>query len=138
MTNDPNTHAGWAAVVLAFFGALIQELHPMSAIGASFGCVFFILLPDPVVEKWTGIIGWLLKLSRKIALTILSWGVGYSVGILFFNNASMLMAILGGALGSAVLGMFNLMIKNDADLPKWLSSLVSAVLRLKGGKADEQ
>lgn len=125
-------------MALTFLGVVLEQLHPMSAIGASFGCVFFIMLPDPVVEKWRGVIGWFLKLSRKIALTILSWGVGYAVGILFLNNASMLMAILGGALGSTVLGMFNLMIKNDADLPQWLSSLVSAVLRLKGGRTDEQ
>lgn len=132
-----DSSAGWLAVMLMYIGAVIEQLHPMSAIGASFGCMFFILLPDPVVEKWTGFIGWTLKLFRKIVLTVLSWGIGYSVGILFFNNASMLMAILGGALGSTILGVLNLMVKNDGDLPPWLTSGMNAILRIKRG-SDEQ
>ncbi|QYW06486.1 hypothetical protein uan_074 [Pseudomonas phage UAntarctica] len=137
MPTDPNANAGWLALIMVWVSAAFEQMHPMSAIGASFGCMFFILLPDPVVAHWKGWIGWSLKLLRKFVLTVLSWGFGYSVGILFFNNASMLMAILGGALGSTILGVLNLMIKNDADLPPWLTSGMNAILRIKRG-SDEQ
>jgi hypothetical protein len=111
--------------------AVLEQLHPGSAMGASFGCVFFILLPDPVVESW------IIKLIRKIGLTVVSWGFGYAVGIAFSSNSSMLAAVIGAAVASGVLGAINLMVKNDGDLPQWMSSLINAILRLKRG-GDEQ
>lgn len=131
MTNDPASSSGWLTVSAVYVWAVLEQLHPGSAAGASFGCVFFILLPDPVVSSW------FLKLIRKIGLTVVSWGFGYAVGIAFSNGSSMLAAILGSAVASGVLGAVNLMVKNNGDLPQWMSSLINAILRLKRG-GDEQ
>ncbi|AUM59627.1 hypothetical protein HOS55_gp025 [Pseudomonas phage PMBT3] len=50
----------------------------------------------------------------------------------------MLAAIIGAAVASGVLGAINLMVKNDGDLPQWMSSLINAILRLKRGGDDGQ
>lgn len=99
--------------------------------GASFGCVFFILLPDPVVSNWV------VSLLRKFGLTLVSWGFGYAMGIAFSSNSSMLAAVIGAALASGVLGALNLMVKNNGDLPQWMSSAINAILRLKRGSDDQ-
>lgn len=132
MIGSNNGQGAWAILGM-YVWAVIEQMHGMSAIGASFGCLFFIMLPDPKVDKWIGFTGWLLALLRKITLTVLSWGIGYSVGYAFDNKASMLMAIVGGGVGATVLGMINLMVKNDGDLPPWMNSTISAILRLKRG-----
>lgn len=67
----------------------------------------------------------------------MSWGFGYAVGIAFSNGSSMLASLLGAAVASGVLGSVNLMVKNNGDLPQWMSSLINAILRLKRG-GDEQ
>jgi hypothetical protein len=131
MTTDPASRTGWLTICAAYVWAVIEQLHPGSAMGASFGCVFFVLLPDPVVASFFS------KLLRKMGLTVVSWGFGYAVGIAFSNGSSMLAAIIGAAVASGVLGALNLMVKNDGDLPQWLSSLINAILRLKRG-GDEQ
>lgn len=131
MTNDPASSTGWLTVSAVYVWAVIEQLHPGSAMGASFGCVFFILLPDPVVTSW------FLKLLRKIALTVVSWGFGYAAGIALYNGTSMLMALIAAATASGILGSINLMVKNEGDLPLWMSSVINAILRLKRG-GDEQ
>jgi len=131
MTTDPASSTGWLTVSAVYAWSILEQLHPGSAMGASFGCVFFVLLPDPVVSSW------FLKLIRKIGLTVVSWGFGYAVGIAFSSNSSMLAAVIGAAVASAVLGALNLMVKNDGDLPQWMSSMINAILRLKRG-GDEQ
>lgn len=131
MITDTASSTGWLTIVFVYFWAVMEQLHPGSAMGASFGCVFFVLLPDPVVTSF------LSKLLRKIGLTVVSWGFGYAVGIAFSNGSSMLAAIIGAAVASGVLGSINLMVKNDGDLPQWMSSLINAILRLKRG-GDEQ
>lgn len=131
MITDPASSSGWLTLVAVSVWAVMEQLHPGSAMGASFGCVFFVLLPDPVVTSFFS------KLLRKMGLTVVSWGFGYAVGIAFSNGSSMLMAIIGAAVASGVLGALNLMVKNDGDLPQWMSSLINAILRLKRG-GDEQ
>lgn len=123
---------GWFVAFLLFVGALIAQLHPASAMGASFGCVFFVFLPDPTAG------GRLFKFFRKMGLTVVSWGFGYAAGIAVGGSVAMLSAVLGGALAAAVLGALNLMVLNDGDLPNWLSSVIKAVLRLKTRGSDEQ
>ena len=131
MTPDPTTSTGWLTVALACVWAVLEQLHPGSAMGASFGCVFFILLPDPVVSNWV------VSLLRKFGLTLVSWGFGYAMGIAFSSNSSMLAAVIGAALASGVLGALNLMVKNNGDLPQWMSSAINAILRLKRGSDDQ-
>lgn len=123
---------GWLISFLLFVGALIVQLHPGAAMGASFGCVFFIFLPDPTAG------GALFKFVRKLGLTVVSWGFGYAAAIAVGGSAAMLFGVLGGALASAVLGALNLMVLNDGDLPNWLNSVIKAVLRLKTRGGDEQ
>lgn len=118
---------GWFAAFALFVGAMISQLHPGSAMGASFGCVFFIFLPDPTVG------GMIFKFARKLGLAIVSWGFGYATGIAIGGTLAMLAALLGGALAAAILGALNLMVLNDGDLPHWLTSIIRAVLRLKPG-----
>ena len=132
MITDPATNTGWLTLAFVYAWAVLEQLHPGSAMGASFGCVFFILLPDPVTTSWVQ------KLIRKFGLTVVSWGFGYAVGIAFSNGSSMLAAIIGAAVASGVLGAINLMVKNDGDLPQWMSSLINAILRLKRGGDDGQ
>lgn len=122
---------GWFVAFTLFMGATIGDLHPGSAMGASFGCVFFIFLPDPTAG------GMLFKFARKLGLAVVSWGFGYATGIAVGGALSMLAALLGGALAAAVLGALNLMVLNDGDLPHWLTSIIRAVLRLKPGGRDE-
>ena len=132
MITDTASNTGWLTLAFVYAWSVLEQLHPGSAMGASFGCVFFILLPDPVVSSWSQ------KLIRKVGLTVVSWGFGYAVGIAFSNGSSMLAAIIGAAVASGVLGAINLMVKNDGDLPQWMSSLINAILRLKRGGDDGQ
>lgn len=125
---DPSP--GWV-VALMYLGALAAQLHPGAAMGASFGCVFFIFLPDPTVG------GWVFKCFRKTSLTVVSWGFGYAAGIAMGGTGAMLAAVLGSSLAAAILGALNLMVLNDGDLPNWLSSMIRAVLRLKTRGKDE-
>lgn len=122
---------GWVISFGMFMGAMVVQLHPGSAMGASFGCVFFMFLPDP-----TGGI-WVFKLLRKMGLTVVSWGFGYAAGIAVGGDAAMLFAVLGAALAATILGALNLMVKNDGNLPAWLDNILKAVLRIKRGP-DEQ
>lgn len=122
--------AGWV-VALLYLGALAAQLHPGAAMGASFGCVFFMFLPDPTVG------GWGFKLFRKSCLTLVSWGFGYAAGIAVGGTGAMFAAVFGGSLAAAVLGALNLMVLNNGDLPAWLSSLIRTVLRLKTRGKDE-
>lgn len=122
---------GWFVAFALFVGATLGELHPGSAMGASFGCVFFVFLPDATKG------GMVFKFVRKVALAVVSWGFGYATGIAVGGALSMLAALVGGALAAAVLGALNLMVLNDGDLPQWLTSIIRAVLRLKPGGRDE-
>lgn len=122
---------GWFTAFALFVWAMIAQLHPGAAMGASFGCVFFIFLPDATVG------GMYFKFARKLGLAIVSWGFGYATGIAVGGTIAMLAALFGGALAAAVLGALNLMVLNDGDLPHWLTSIVRAVLRLKPGGHDE-
>lgn len=122
---------GWFAAFALFVWTMIGQLHPGAAMGASFGCVFFIFLPDPTAG------GMLFKFARKLGLAIVSWGFGYATGIAVGGTIAMLAALFGGALAAAVLGALNLMVLNDGDLPHWLVSIMRAILRLKPGGRDE-
>lgn len=121
----------WFVALLLYLGALIAQLHPGAAMGASFGCLFFIFLPDPTAG------GALFKFTRKCGLTIVSWGFGYAAGIAVGGSFAMLFGVLGGALAAAILGALNLMVLNDGDLPNWLASIVKAVFRLKTRGNDD-
>lgn len=122
--------AGWVVAFL-YVLALAAQLHPGAAMGASFGCVFFMFLPDPTVGGRT------FKFFRKTSLTVVSWGFGYAVGIAVGGTGAMVAAVLGSSLAAAILGALNLMVLNNGDLPNWLSSLIRTVLRLKTRGKDE-
>lgn len=122
---------GWFVAFALLVGAVAGDLNPGSAMGASFGCVFFIFLPDATVG------GRVFKFIRKVSLAAVSWGFGYATGIAIGGAVAMLAALLGGALAAAILGALNLMVLNDSELPHWLTSVLRAILRLKPGGRDE-
>jgi len=128
---DPNTQAScliaWSWIC---FMTLIEQLHPGSASGASFGCFFLLAFPDPSRDRWYELA------CRKIGLLVFSWGIGYGAGsghAAGGGNYAILISCSSSALAAAVFGALNLMVRNDGPLPKWLSAIVDRIPTLKGG-----
>lgn len=129
--NEPSisamtTYLGWVIV------SVLQGLHPGAACGAAFGCFFFLAFPDPDKRP----------VMRKLALLAFSWGVGYSLGTAAAGSATwssfaMFVAVSSSALAATVFGVFNLMVKNDGPLPKWLGVILDRVPFLKSRNTDE-
>lgn len=117
--------------------SIIQQTHPLAAMGASFGCVFVLLMRDPIVSSL------LERAARKLLLIVLSWGVGYAYGLALsdspdWKSYTMLGALALAALGSGVLGAFNLMVRNDGPLPEWLVGILDRIPLLRKGKDGNQ
>lgn len=116
---------------------MIQQAHPYAAMGASFGCVFVLLIRDPLVKSF------IEQALRKLLLIILSWGIGYAYGLALSESPSwksytMFGSLALAALGSGVLGAFNLMVRNDGPLPKWLVGILDRTPLLRKGNDDNQ
>lgn len=60
--------------LLSFALMVMVALHPWAAAGASFGCVFYLMMPA-VMEGW-----------RKAGYTVASWGMGYAGGVFFYGG----------------------------------------------------
>ena len=120
---------GWCTLFGVSLWAVISGLHPGAAMGASFGCVVFIMFPDPTVGNF------FVKLLRKFLLTIGSWGFGYGAAIGVGGSWAMLAGVFGAALGSGILGALNLMVFNNGDLPKWLTGVLA---RIPGLRRDSE
>lgn len=123
-----NEITGSTALICMTFIACAQQLHPWSAMGAGFGCLLFVMLPDPTAG------GLIVKLFRKSILTIASFGIGYACGYgVRGSDWAMLAAIGGAALGSGVLGALNLTVYNNGPLPQWLEKALDRVPGLNRG-----
>lgn len=115
----------------------VQQAHPYAAMGASFGCVFVLLMRDPLVKTF------LERAFRKLLLIVLSWGIGYSYGLALsdspeWKSYTMLGALALAAVGSGVLGSVNLMFRNDGPLPPWLVGILDRVPLLRKGNDGNQ
>lgn len=116
---------------------IVQQAHPFAAMGASFGCVFVLLMRDPLVKSL------IERAFRKLLLIVLSWGAGYAYGLALSESTewkayTMFGALVLAALGSGVLGAFNLMVRNDGPLPEWLVGILDRIPLLRKGNDGNQ
>ena len=91
--------------------SLFAALHPEAAIGASFGCMFFVAFKNADT------------LMQKLFYTGASWGGGYSVGLATDGVTSMLSAFLAACFTIAVVSSIARSV-DEGDLPEWLSKLI--------------
>lgn len=120
-----------------FACSILEQLHPGSATGASFGCMFFLVCPDPAKRSW------LEKFLRKTVLIMFSWGIGYGIGYGVSETPDIKQWAMAYAAGSAALaavffGAMNLMIGNNGPLPQWLNDIVDRIPALRKRKDDAQ
>lgn len=117
----------WGGYLLVWLWVLLQALQPAAAMGAAFGCVFFMAFPDPKSP---------LVFLRKLGLLAFSWGLGYAVGK-DVGSFGMAWAVVVSALAATLMGALNLMVRNDGPLPDWFKSLLNALIRIKRGGTDD-
>lgn len=111
--------------------AVAASLHPWAAIGAGFGCCFFMAWPNST------------RLSQRLFLLVFSWGMGYAGGVFWFgagppwDNRAMLVAGTISALVAVVFtGLFHVAAKGG-PLPPWFESILDRVPFLKGRKGSD-
>lgn len=126
-----------AVIAGVYACSIIEQLHPGAAMGASFGCFFFLAFADPTKGTW------LEKMVRKTMLLVFSWGVGYAFGAGVaaspeWKDVAMFAAVAGSALGATIFGALNLMVRNDGPLPRWLSAIVDRIPVLRKGNDGSQ
>jgi hypothetical protein len=111
-------HEQNASTAIVLLTALALYVNPYVAIGASFGCVFFLQYPS------------VLSLGRRIALAFFSWGLGYATGVFWYGQGppwvpeGLLPALAAAALGSAVFTAMAAMVEKDGKLPDWLEAVI--------------
>lgn len=135
MAEPGSTAASGLALAVIYIWSMIEQLHPGAAGGASLGCFFFLAFPDPAVGKWYE------QAARKCALLVFSWGAGYSVGAGMAESAEWANWAKAGAVSTAALsatlfGAFNLMIRNDGPLPRWLGAIIDRIPVIRGSSND--
>lgn len=120
----------WACVLLL---SILATLHPWAAVGASFGCCFYMAYPP---KKTTYL--------ARAALAVFSWGFGFAGAVFFFpegppySPAAMFPAVALSALG-VVLGLAVVkMVEVNGPLPLWVEGILDRipVLKRKGGDND--
>lgn len=136
MSADPQAASSIWAIAFLYLWAVIEQLHPGAASGASFGCFFFLAFADPT--KGSAI----ERLTRKVGLLVFSWGLGYSAGVGIapsqaWGSYAMAFATGTSAVAAAIFGSLNLTIRNDGPLPRWLAAILDRIPVLKGGKDSE-
>ena len=104
--------------ILAGLALVMTVVSPYAAIGAAFGCVFFLQYPSILT-------GW-----RKTATATVSWAIGYGVGMYFYGDGppwmpdAFLPALIGAAVGCPVVTAALAVIDENGDLPPWLVTLI--------------
>lgn len=110
--------------------AALAALHPWAAIGAAFGCCFFMAYPP----KKTSYLA-------RLGLTAFSWGIGYAHGVWWYpigppyDPSAMLPAVALSAVG-VVIGLAAVkMMERNSPLPLWVEGILDRipVLKRKGG-----
>lgn len=111
--------------MLGVFTTLLAATHPYAAIGAAFGCVFFLTVPIAAH-------GW-----KRIKLCVSSWGIGYAAGVFFYGEGppwdekAMMVATFMSALGAVMFTAFYYVIDKSGPLPPWLESILDRVPMFK-------
>lgn len=110
---------------------VLANMHPWAAIGAAFGCCFFLTRP-PAGTKWHDI----------ALLCAFSWGMGYGAGVFLYGEGppysakAMVVASFVSALSSVVFASWWYVIENRGALPEWMQGLMDRIpaLRKRGGE----
>lgn len=112
-------HEQHAQNSLTALALLLLYINPYAAIGACFGCVFFLQYPS------------VLSKGRRAMLAVFSWGVGYAAGMYWYGSGppwlpqAFLPALIAAALGSSMFTAISAVIDSNGDLPAWLSALLN-------------
>lgn len=116
---------------MGIFSTILMYTHPWAAVGAGFGCVFFLTLP--AASK-----GW-----KRIKLVVFSYGLGYAAGVFFYgggppyNEKAMFVSAAFSALGAVIFTAFYYVVDRNGPLPPWLESILDRVPMFKrGGNSD--
>ena len=104
-------------LILTLF-AFIGLVDPHAAMGAAFGCMFYLSVPKEENES-------------RFLLPIVSLGIGYSAGVAIGEPHTMWSSLVFAALGSTVLTVLHAMIVSGGSLPEWLQYLINTILRVK-------
>ncbi len=105
--------------------AFALAIHPWAAVGAAFGCCFFLAAPM-VTNLW-----------QRVKLGLFSFGLGYAAGIFWYgegppwNEKAMLVSAALSALGAVIFTAFYYVIDKSGPLPAWLESILDRVPMLK-------
>lgn len=115
-----------SSFLCALFVAILTALHPWAAIGAAFGCCFFMGYPP---RKTTYL--------ARFALGAFSWGLGYASGVFFYpvgppyDPSAMLPAVALSAL-AVVIGLAAVkMVNRGGPLPEWVEGILDRIPVLK-------
>lgn len=124
---EPNSVAAWTTY--GVLGWILSTLEPLPALGALFGCFFFLATPSPNLN-W----------QQKTMLMLFSLGLGYSVGIGVssiggYERFAMLCAAAVSALGA---GSFTSLhnYQNGGPIPVWLGALLDRLPFIKRGDGN--
>lgn len=119
-----------AAVSLAGGAAFV--VHPHAAIGAAFGCCFFLAVP------WGGgnLTWW-----RRLLLSVFSLGIGYASGAYAFGlgdpNGAMMASGGVSALAATAFAGLHRVAEAGSPLPAWLADILDRVPFLKRGERKD-
>lgn len=114
-------HENILGLLFGSLAALLAPVHPWAAIGASFGCCFFLTTPAAAQGL------------RRVMLGLFSWGCGYAAGTFFFGEGppwsqkAMLISAVVGALAAVLATVVHGMISSNGQLPPWAESLLKVV-----------
>lgn len=110
----------------AGFLVAMAALHPWAAVGAGFGCCFFMAYPPRKTSY-----------LARLALMAFSWGFGYASGVFFYPDGppydpsamlpSVALSALAVVLGLAVVKMM----ERNSPLPLWLEGILDRIPVLK-------
>lgn len=107
--------------LLALVTGTLTALHPWAAAGASFGCVFYLMMPA-VMEGW-----------RKAGYAVFSWGTGYASGVFFYGGGppyleqAMLVSALCSCLAVVILTAIYGAGEKGGPLPPLVSDILDRI-----------
>lgn len=113
-------------------GGAAFVIHPHAAIGAAFGCCFFLAVP------WgAGRVSW----WRRLLLSVFSYGIGYASGAYLFGlgdpNGAMMASGGVSALAAAAFSGVHRAAESGSPLPAWLGDILDRVPFLKRGDRND-
>lgn len=107
---------------------VLAVMNPHAAVGAAFGCMFFLARPSAV------------RGYRRFLLALFSLGMGYAAAVFFYgggppyDSRGMLIGGAVSALVAVVWTAFHRMAEADGPLPQWAKDILALLpnVRRKG------